>query len=247
MNSGSCPHNWVQTFPGVHTQTSEWEIIGSDAFTTTQTSLECSGERWCCNEATFNSTEEIMFCSQHINTGVGLYYQWHCFFILTYLLCLWFFQFCICCMCKTSTTHPLIRISILSLRQLYGECLEIIQELHPLMSDVDWKVPVPQTSHFDPPCLQINSVVLFQSASPVYAFISLLRTHNHLWMFSCQAVKLPHVHYIEEDSSIFAQSAPWNLQRLLRPYGFTSENGTYQPPSEFVSVPASVITHTHLK
>uniref|UniRef100_A0A3B3DEE4 Proprotein convertase subtilisin/kexin type 9 n=1 Tax=Oryzias melastigma TaxID=30732 RepID=A0A3B3DEE4_ORYME len=32
------------------------------------------------------------------------------------------------------------------------------------------------------------------------------------------AVKLPHVHYIEEDSSIFAQSAPWNLQRLLRPY-----------------------------
>ncbi|CAB1419754.1 unnamed protein product [Pleuronectes platessa] len=46
------------------------------------------------------------------------------------------------------------------------------------------------------------------------------------------AVKLPHVHYIEEDSSIFAQSAPWNLQRLLRPHGFTSENGTYQPPND---------------
>nr|XP_019936315.1 PREDICTED: proprotein convertase subtilisin/kexin type 9 [Paralichthys olivaceus] len=45
-------------------------------------------------------------------------------------------------------------------------------------------------------------------------------------------MKLPHVHYVEEDSSIFAQSAPWNLQRLLRPYGFTSENGTYQPPND---------------
>uniref|UniRef100_A0A3Q1FCP2 Proprotein convertase subtilisin/kexin type 9 n=1 Tax=Acanthochromis polyacanthus TaxID=80966 RepID=A0A3Q1FCP2_9TELE len=46
------------------------------------------------------------------------------------------------------------------------------------------------------------------------------------------AVKLPHVHYIEEDSSIFAQSAPWNLQRLLQPHGFISENGTYKPPSK---------------
>uniref|UniRef100_A0A3Q3A3C3 Proprotein convertase subtilisin/kexin type 9 n=1 Tax=Kryptolebias marmoratus TaxID=37003 RepID=A0A3Q3A3C3_KRYMA len=36
------------------------------------------------------------------------------------------------------------------------------------------------------------------------------------------AVKLPHVHYIEEDSSIFAQSAPWNLQRLLQPHGGVS-------------------------
>uniref|UniRef100_A0A3P9HBH4 Proprotein convertase subtilisin/kexin type 9 n=1 Tax=Oryzias latipes TaxID=8090 RepID=A0A3P9HBH4_ORYLA len=33
------------------------------------------------------------------------------------------------------------------------------------------------------------------------------------------AVTLPHVHFIEEDSYIFAQSAPWNLQRLLQPYG----------------------------
>uniref|UniRef100_A0A8C6TKM8 Proprotein convertase subtilisin/kexin type 9 n=1 Tax=Neogobius melanostomus TaxID=47308 RepID=A0A8C6TKM8_9GOBI len=44
------------------------------------------------------------------------------------------------------------------------------------------------------------------------------------------AVKLPHVHYIEEDSSIFAQSAPWNLQKILQPYSGTSENGTYNPP-----------------
>ncbi|CAN9500647.1 unnamed protein product [Ophioblennius macclurei] len=43
------------------------------------------------------------------------------------------------------------------------------------------------------------------------------------------ALKLPHVHYVEEDSSIFAQSAPWNLQRLLQPQGILSENGTYRP------------------
>ncbi|KAM6921399.1 proprotein convertase subtilisin/kexin type 9 [Xenentodon cancila] len=46
------------------------------------------------------------------------------------------------------------------------------------------------------------------------------------------AVKLPHVHYIEEDSSIFAQSAPWNLQRLLQPHGGILENGTYRPPND---------------
>ncbi|XP_029988597.1 proprotein convertase subtilisin/kexin type 9 [Sphaeramia orbicularis] len=46
------------------------------------------------------------------------------------------------------------------------------------------------------------------------------------------ALKLPHVHYIEEDSSVFAQSAPWNLQRILQPYGGTSENGTYKPPND---------------
>ncbi|KAG7514116.1 proprotein convertase subtilisin/kexin type 9 [Solea senegalensis] len=46
------------------------------------------------------------------------------------------------------------------------------------------------------------------------------------------AMKLPHVHYIEEDSSIFAQSAPWNLQRLLHPHGGTTENGTYRPPND---------------
>ncbi|XP_029285522.1 proprotein convertase subtilisin/kexin type 9 isoform X2 [Cottoperca gobio] len=46
------------------------------------------------------------------------------------------------------------------------------------------------------------------------------------------AVKLPQVHYIEEDSIIFAQSAPWNLQRILQPHGGTSENGTYRPPND---------------
>ncbi|XP_068581630.1 proprotein convertase subtilisin/kexin type 9 [Cebidichthys violaceus] len=46
------------------------------------------------------------------------------------------------------------------------------------------------------------------------------------------AATLPRVHYIEEDSSIFAQSAPWNLQRLLQPHGGTSENGTYRPPND---------------
>ncbi|KAM9848299.1 proprotein convertase subtilisin/kexin type 9 [Aulostomus maculatus] len=46
------------------------------------------------------------------------------------------------------------------------------------------------------------------------------------------AAKLPHVYYIEEDSFIFAQSAPWNLQKLLHPHGSPSENGTYSPPND---------------
>nr|XP_046246622.1 proprotein convertase subtilisin/kexin type 9 isoform X2 [Scatophagus argus] len=46
------------------------------------------------------------------------------------------------------------------------------------------------------------------------------------------AMKLPHVHYIEEDSSIFAQSVPWNLQRLLQPHGGIFENGSYRPPND---------------
>lgn len=46
------------------------------------------------------------------------------------------------------------------------------------------------------------------------------------------AMKLPHVDYIEEDSSIFAQSAPWNLQKILQPFGGASENGTYTPPND---------------
>ncbi|XP_053739030.1 proprotein convertase subtilisin/kexin type 9 [Synchiropus splendidus] len=46
------------------------------------------------------------------------------------------------------------------------------------------------------------------------------------------AMRLPHVHYIEEDSSVFAQSAPWNLQRLMQPHGSSSENGTYRPPND---------------
>lgn len=44
-----------------------------------------------------------------------------------------------------------------------------------------------------------------------------------------QAVKLPHVEYIEEESSIFAQSIPWNLQRILQN---KHETGKYSPPSE---------------
>lgn len=46
------------------------------------------------------------------------------------------------------------------------------------------------------------------------------------------ALKLPHVQYIEEDSSIFAQSAPWNLQKILQPYVGLSENTTYKPPND---------------
>ncbi|XP_071751746.2 proprotein convertase subtilisin/kexin type 9 [Centroberyx gerrardi] len=46
------------------------------------------------------------------------------------------------------------------------------------------------------------------------------------------AVKLPHVDYIEEDSSIFAQSVPWNLQRLLQPHIATSDTEKYRPPSD---------------
>ncbi|KAF7659703.1 hypothetical protein LDENG_00292970 [Lucifuga dentata] len=45
------------------------------------------------------------------------------------------------------------------------------------------------------------------------------------------AMKLPHVHYIEEDSSIFAQSVPWNLQRLLQPND-AADAGSYSPPND---------------
>uniref|UniRef100_A0A3B3V8K4 Proprotein convertase subtilisin/kexin type 9 n=1 Tax=Poecilia latipinna TaxID=48699 RepID=A0A3B3V8K4_9TELE len=47
--------------------------------------------------------------------------------------------------------------------------------------------------------------------------------------FTCDglALKLPHVQYVEEDSSIFAQSAPWNLQRLLQPHGGISMAEVY--------------------
>ncbi|KAM4629347.1 proprotein convertase subtilisin/kexin type 9 [Polymixia lowei] len=46
------------------------------------------------------------------------------------------------------------------------------------------------------------------------------------------AVKLPHVDYIEEESSIFAQSVPWNLQRLLQPHNGTVDTGKYSPPND---------------
>ncbi|XP_061681109.1 proprotein convertase subtilisin/kexin type 9 [Syngnathoides biaculeatus] len=46
-------------------------------------------------------------------------------------------------------------------------------------------------------------------------------------------LNLPHVQYVEEDSFIFAQSAPWNLRRLLHPHpGDTWENATYNPPND---------------
>ncbi|XP_061634794.1 proprotein convertase subtilisin/kexin type 9 isoform X2 [Phyllopteryx taeniolatus] len=46
-------------------------------------------------------------------------------------------------------------------------------------------------------------------------------------------LKLPHVQYVEEDSFIFAQSAPWNLRKLLKPHpGSTLENATYNPPND---------------
>ncbi|XP_029684391.1 proprotein convertase subtilisin/kexin type 9 isoform X2 [Takifugu rubripes] len=41
--------------------------------------------------------------------------------------------------------------------------------------------------------------------------------------------RLPHVLYIEEDSSVFAQGTSWNLQRLMQPYGAGSPNGTHGP------------------
>lgn len=46
---------------------------------------------------------------------------------------------------------------------------------------------------------------------------------------SPQALKLPHVDYIEEDAYVFAQSIPWNLGRIVPPLPGTD---TYSPPSE---------------
>uniref|UniRef100_A0A7N9D9N8 Proprotein convertase subtilisin/kexin type 9 n=1 Tax=Macaca fascicularis TaxID=9541 RepID=A0A7N9D9N8_MACFA len=42
-----------------------------------------------------------------------------------------------------------------------------------------------------------------------------------------KALKLPHVDYIEEDSSVFAQSIPWNLERIT-PARYRADE--YQPP-----------------
>ncbi|XP_051929146.1 proprotein convertase subtilisin/kexin type 9 [Hippocampus zosterae] len=44
------------------------------------------------------------------------------------------------------------------------------------------------------------------------------------------ALKLPHVQYVEEDSFVFAQSAPWSLNNDL--HGGTRENTTYTPPND---------------
>ncbi|XP_066548270.1 proprotein convertase subtilisin/kexin type 9 isoform X2 [Amia ocellicauda] len=43
------------------------------------------------------------------------------------------------------------------------------------------------------------------------------------------ALKLPHVAYIEEDSSIFAQSIPWNLDRIVQTQHAA---GKYTPPND---------------
>ncbi|XP_029684392.1 proprotein convertase subtilisin/kexin type 9 isoform X3 [Takifugu rubripes] len=49
-------------------------------------------------------------------------------------------------------------------------------------------------------------------------------------ILKCNKVaRLPHVLYIEEDSSVFAQGTSWNLQRLMQPYGAGSPNGTHGP------------------
>lgn len=49
-------------------------------------------------------------------------------------------------------------------------------------------------------------------------------------MVFLQAVKLPHVKYIEEDSFIFAQGIPWNLDRIVLT---KHAAGKYSPPSKF--------------
>ena len=62
----------------------------------------------------------------------------------------------------------------------------------------------------------------------------------------CQAVKLPHVDYIEEDSFIFAQSIPWNLQRLTQPSTEANDSGKYNPASEsHTHTHMLTLTHTH--
>lgn len=44
-----------------------------------------------------------------------------------------------------------------------------------------------------------------------------------------QALKLPHVEYVEEDAYVFAQSIPWNLGRIVPPQPGSS---AYSPPSK---------------
>ncbi|XP_066532805.1 proprotein convertase subtilisin/kexin type 9 [Hoplias malabaricus] len=43
------------------------------------------------------------------------------------------------------------------------------------------------------------------------------------------ALKLPHVDYIEEDSTVFAQGLPWNLERIVQT---KQESGKYTPPND---------------
>lgn len=52
-----------------------------------------------------------------------------------------------------------------------------------------------------------------------------------------QALKLPYVDYIEEDSYVFAQSIPWNLGRIVPEQYMLNE---YNPPSK---LPLSSFPH----
>ncbi|XP_072537854.1 proprotein convertase subtilisin/kexin type 9 [Salminus brasiliensis] len=47
------------------------------------------------------------------------------------------------------------------------------------------------------------------------------------------ALKLPHVEYIEEDSTVFAQGLPWNLERIVQ---IKHESGKYTPPNDGAQV-----------
>ncbi|XP_009318123.1 PREDICTED: proprotein convertase subtilisin/kexin type 9 [Pygoscelis adeliae] len=44
-----------------------------------------------------------------------------------------------------------------------------------------------------------------------------------------EALKLPHVDYVEEDAYVFAQSIPWNLGRIVPPQ---PSSGAYSPPNK---------------
>lgn len=60
-----------------------------------------------------------------------------------------------------------------------------------------------------------------------------------------QALRLPLVQYIEEDSSVFAQSVPWNLERILpvrhqaKEYSAPSEHPGMAPPAHCPLGPVS--------
>ncbi|XP_027035420.2 proprotein convertase subtilisin/kexin type 9 isoform X1 [Tachysurus fulvidraco] len=52
------------------------------------------------------------------------------------------------------------------------------------------------------------------------------------------ALKLPHVAYIEEDSSVFAQGIPWNLERIIQT---KHETGKYTAPNDGAQVTAFLL------
>uniref|UniRef100_A0AAR2L2D7 Proprotein convertase subtilisin/kexin type 9 n=1 Tax=Pygocentrus nattereri TaxID=42514 RepID=A0AAR2L2D7_PYGNA len=47
------------------------------------------------------------------------------------------------------------------------------------------------------------------------------------------ALKLPHVDYIEEDSTVFVQGLPWNLERIIQT---KNQSGKYTPPNDGAQV-----------